>query len=407
MLLSSMGTIGTRRGVLSGEAELASKLLMESYHVSARRVIEALDGPLRISNSRAPTEPPPSNADEVVGLCGQGGRHTYFRLPGATLRAAAQDVASAGAVDAIATACQRLRRLAVFDDRSGCVNDRLPAIVPLLPPEEIWYGDRELPLDVWRLLSFDIDLVSSALSAHVPLDDVAFGSLTQAGLAFRAIMSRIQAVRVDIQVSGQDLSAAFPTALTPSPLLLAVPLARVFFEAGALLTPLRQSDVSQWYAALRYIDWIANTPPRLCVRDEYRRDSVDSRYRGLFAEEVAIGIMATVLGDVFRAKPIVNTVELLASIDPSLIRKDQPIADFIAKARHPSSGQEWTIIAESKGSLGTPHSKRSHEARQTTGRRNESPFPQIANEASIGLLFFGLLFNAGERCILCGHRSAG
>jgi hypothetical protein len=252
----------------------------------------------------------------------------------------------------VAAACQRLRSFTVFDDSTGCVNDRVPAIVPLLPPEEVWCDGRELPLDVWRILSFDIDLVSSALSAHVPLDDIAFGSLTQAGLAFRAMMSRIQAVVVELAVSGQNLPAAFPTGLTSSPTRLSIPLARVFFEAGTLLTPLRQSDITQWYAALRYVEWIANTPPRLCVRDEYRRESVDSRYRGLFAEEIAIGIMATILGDLFHAKPIVNTVELLAATAPTSIRRNELIADFVAKARHPSSGQEWTIIAESKGSLG-------------------------------------------------------
>jgi len=140
-------------------------------------------------------------------------------------------------------------------------------------------------------------------------------------------------------------------------LRIAIPLARVFFEAGILLTPLRQSDISQWYAALRYMEWIANTSPRLCVRDEYRRESVDSRYRGLFAEEVAIGIMATVLGDIFGAKPIVNTVELLAATSPGAIPRNVPIADFVAKARHQATGQEWTIIAESKGSLGKLVSK--------------------------------------------------
>jgi len=88
------------------------------------------------------------------------------------------------------------------------------------------------------------------------------------------------------------------------------------------------------------------------VRDEYRRESVDSRYRGLFAEEIAIGIMATVLGDVFGAKPIVNTVEVLTALNRGAVSTNVPIADFLAKARHQTTGQEWSIIAESKGSLG-------------------------------------------------------
>jgi len=332
------------------EIEVAQKLLLSSYQRSAERILLALDEQLVIANSREPRAPPSANGD-VVGLCGQGGRHGYFRLAEVDLRAAVIDIGGATCLEAVAEVCQGLRKRTGFDDGTGCVNDQMPAVVPLLPPEEIWYENREMPLDVWRLLSFDIDLVSSALSAHVPLDDIAFGSLTQAGLAFRAMMSRIQAANIEVSVSGQNLSAAFSTSLNSAGLSMSVPLARVFFEAGILLTPLRQSDISQWYAALRYMEWIANTSPRLCVRDEYRRESVDSRYRGLFAEEMAVGIMATVLGDVFGAKPIVNTVEVLAGL-PGSIKKNVPIADFIAKARHPATGKEWTIISESKGSLG-------------------------------------------------------
>jgi len=88
----------------------------------------------------------------------------------------------------------------------------------------------------------------------------------------------------------------------------------------------------------------------LAVLDKFSQESVDSRYRGLFAEEIAIGLMAIVLSDVFGAKPIMNTAEYFSASKLSL--KRGPIADFIAKAQNPMTKAEWTIIAESKGSLG-------------------------------------------------------
>src|SRR5262249_24495184 len=162
---------------------------------SAERVLAGLDGGIDIQNSREPASPPPSNPNsDVLGICGQGGRHRYFRIPVSALRAAAEGVLRGNArerdsearIQAIIAVSHQLRRQTIFDDHSGCMNDRLPAIVPRLPPEEIWYDGRELPLDVWRLLSFDLDLVSSALTSQVPLEDISFGSLTPTGLAFRA-----------------------------------------------------------------------------------------------------------------------------------------------------------------------------------------------------------------------------
>ena len=35
-----------------------------------------------------------------------------------------------------------------------------------------------------------------------------------------------------------------------------VSLARVFCEAGALLTPLASEDFTKWYGAVRYLHWI-------------------------------------------------------------------------------------------------------------------------------------------------------
>jgi len=199
-------------GASTTENERAQLLLLSSYHHSARRILMALGAGLDIRNSREPNDSPTNNTD-IVGLCGQGGRHRYFRVPEVRLRTAALEVMVANDLDTVAAVCQGLRRSTAFDDGTRCANDEVPSIVPLLPPEEIWFDNREMPLDVWRLLSFDIDLVSSGLSAHVPLDDIAFGSLTQTGLAFRAIMSRIQTGQVELIISGQNLSAAFPSGL--------------------------------------------------------------------------------------------------------------------------------------------------------------------------------------------------
>ena len=69
-------------------------------------------------------------------------------------------------MEEIASACQELRQKTYFDTGTDCVNDDLPSMVPLLPPEEIWLDQRELPLDVWRLVSFDFDLVSSFQFNH-------------------------------------------------------------------------------------------------------------------------------------------------------------------------------------------------------------------------------------------------
>jgi hypothetical protein len=345
------------------EDQLAKELLVESYSLSANRVLSALAGSLPISNSREPTSPPSANG-EVVGLCGQGGRHTYFRVSDTALKATAENIlrlpkSSSNyverAIEEVAAACQDLRRQTIFDDQSGCVNDRLPAIVPLLPPEEIWYNGRQLPLDVWRLISFEIDLVSSSISSHTSVDDIAFGSLSQTGLAFRGLISQIENRLIQFNVESKNLGTSFPIRFSSLPQMIPVSLARLFFEAGCLLTPLRESDLAVWYTALRYLHWIPK-PPRqsgptsLSVLDEFKLDSIDARYRGIFSEEIAVGLMAIVLADVFGAKPIVNTVEYFAA--SNLKFKRGPIADFIAKARHSVSGAEWTIIAESKGSLG-------------------------------------------------------
>lgn len=359
------------------DEEIAKELLLDSYAVSADRVFDALTGSLAINNSREPGSPPGLNG-EIVGLCGQGGRHIYFRVSDRALRTAAESIRQLRhssssnfsvdrAVEEVATICQNLRRQTSFDDHSGCVNDRLPAIVPLLPPEEVWYDGRQLPLDVWRLISFEIDLVSSSISSHTSVDDIAFGSLSQTGLAFRALMSQIQNRFVQFNVDVRNLGTSFPTRVSSFPYKMQVSLAQLFFSAGCLLTPLHKSDLPASYTALRYLHWISKTGSSLSVLDKFNQDSVDCRYRGLFAEEIAIGLMAIVLADVFGAKPIINTVEYFAAKNIKL--KGGSIADFIAKARHSATQAEWTVIAESKGSLGNPvNQKREGHAKKQASK---------------------------------------
>ncbi len=66
-------------------------------------------------------------------------------------------------------------------------------------------------------------------------------------------------------------------------------LARVYFEAGCLLTPLASNDYTKWHSAIRYLHWIDVAEKELRVEDRFKGKTIDSRYRGLFAEETAIG----------------------------------------------------------------------------------------------------------------------
>jgi hypothetical protein len=84
------------------------------------------------------------------------------------------------------------------------------------------------------------------------------------------------------------------------------------------------------------------------VKNKFAKDSIDSRYKALFAEETSVGLMAVVLSDLFGAKPINNTVEVI----PPASAKKGPIADFVAQAKNPKTLRQTSIIAESKGSVG-------------------------------------------------------
>lgn len=345
--------------------EQAKELLASSYGVSAQRIRAAMQGTLTIQNSREP-QTPPSFPGEVVGLCGQSGRHPYFRIPVNVLDSALVRIERAlymtggsfidRAMEEITSACQDLRQQTYFDDGTGCTNDSLPSMVPLLPPEEIWLDGRELPMDIWRLVCFEFDLVSSSVSSQILIDDFAFGSVTQSALAFRYFIKQLGNRRVNFDVELNNIPAVWYQG-SANIINLDVSLARVFVEAGSLLTPLAKEDYIKWYGAIRYLHWIDGGSPELRVKDDFNKDSVDCRYRGLFAEETAIGLMAIVLGDIFKAMPINNTVEVVprSALDPG-----QPIADFIAQATNPATSQKTTIVAESKGSLGTLVSKARH-----------------------------------------------
>jgi hypothetical protein len=220
-------------------------------------------------------------------------------------------------------------------------------MVPLLAPEEIWCEGKELPLDVWRLISFEFDLVSSAIASQVPLTDVGQGNVTPGALLLGHILNQLGNKMVSFvavpgslpQSIANELNGAAP---------VEVSAARLFFEIGALLTPLAADNFTRWYAGVRYLHWLDAGKTELRIRDAFDQPNIDSRYRGLFAEEMAIGLMAVILADRLGTVRTNNTVEILPSAYPS----GQPIADFVAESVDPS-GADRLIIAESKGSLGT------------------------------------------------------
>jgi hypothetical protein len=364
---------------------LAKELLAYSYVNSAMRIREAMRGELDVKCSRK-HDAPPAHTGEVTGLCGQGGRHPYFRIPVHALDGALKRIALADeriqvgeidyAVEEIAGACQELRQQTYFDDGTQCVNDRLPSMVPLLPPQEIWLDGHELPMDIWRLVCFEFDLVSSSVSAQVSVEDFAFSAVNQNALAFRLLLNQLGGRSVNFEFELNNVPTGWGSAVS-SPLV--VSLARIFFEAGSLLTPLADEPYIKGYAAIRYLHWIDGGSTGLKVRDEFDADTVDCRYRGLFAEETAIGLMAVVLNDVFGARPISNTAEMLPS---GSIDRGQPVADFIVPATDPTSSQPTTIIAESKGSLGKVVS----QARHARAKQQLASTEQVAFFGSTQLL---------------------
>src|SRR5206468_1131962 len=96
--------------------------------------------------------------------------------------------------------CQRLRASTEFHTGFGCVNDQSPRLVPWLPPEEIWCDRFQLPTDLWRILSFDVDVVSTALQSGAELGDPSYGSFAQGALAFGSLLERARNKVVEFEV---------------------------------------------------------------------------------------------------------------------------------------------------------------------------------------------------------------
>ena len=258
-----------------------------------------------------------------------------------------------------------------------------------MPPEEIWCGGEEVALDLWRLLSFDVDHVSAAAQLGYDPTDIAFGSLSYNAVAFSNMMDVCGTTMITFDV----VETAFPRPLSVSGNApLTVSLRQLFLEAGSLLTAADPNDLAQWYAAVRYLNWIDRSGEDLRVRDSFAAESVDTRYRGLFSEELAIGMMATLLRERYGASFIANTAEYHAI---NRIRYNGIVADFVAEGTDPRSGAPITLIAESKGSIRQQVSqkRKDHAKSQITA----TPYFTPATSRVVGLAFASSLRYVQQR----------
>jgi hypothetical protein len=387
-------------------SEEASRLLLSNYRFMAVKVLEVLRGQYSIKNSRY--DEPVSIAKpvgKVIGLCGQGGRHPYFEIDQTILIQNLEDISNldldpdghgvpgtdggvSTALDQLLAICSNLRAATLFATSTGCVNDICPAIVPLLPPDEAWAGDVELPLEIWRLISADVDLVFSAVASKIPLAEATRGTLLHSSLAFADMMRRIRGRTVTFRVDEAALPTTFAGTVGAD---LVVPLWRLLFEAGCLLIPLSSdSDVAAWYPIVRYLHWFLDGSD-IFIKKAFRDERIDSRYRGVFSEEMAVAMMSVVLQERFKAIRINNTSEVLGG---GIVR-DDPIADFIAKAAE-STGRRVGFIAESKGSIGDEVSQsRKRRAKEQVERTSRYVIPDV--DDAIKLTFCSTLRYEGQR----------
>jgi hypothetical protein len=343
--------LGVRRMSIQ---DTAFGLLLHSYQFSAMRIALALQGELSISNLREPPSPQSGNG-RVIGLCGQGGHHPYFEVSISALMTAVDGImqhrftqnSRQNAVDELQRICQDLREQTYFNFQTKCANDEVPALVPLFPPEGIWYEGRELPLDVWRLISFQFDLVSTEIASGIPIMDVGRGVATHGAMLLGHIVRELGSQRVSFGIGAGTLDQGVLGELRCTD-TIEVPAFRLFFEAGCLLTPLAATDFERWYVAVRYLHWLERRDGELRVREIFSQSDVDSRYRALFAEDMAIGIMAVILRDRLGVVRINNTAEV---VDLTRFQRDQARADFVTMGTGPSR-RPRQIIAESKGSIG-------------------------------------------------------
>lgn len=356
-----------------------NQLIANSYQLSARRVMLSLNGGLAVRNSREPANPP-AGVDRVIGLCGQGGRHPYFELSLQQVQRTIQEIlAGPPELDLVHSACEQLRTLTSFNAATGCVNDSKPTLVPFMPPEEIWCNGTEVALDLWRLIAFDIDYVSSAAQLGFDPTDMAIGSLSYNAVAFSKLVNACGNDIVSFDVKEFDFPKPLSSSSSSS---LTVSLKQLFLEAGSLLTPADPADMAQWYAAVRYLNWIDAARGDLRVNAAFSGDSVDTRYRGLFSEEMAIGMMASLLRERYGVSMIANTAEYHALHG---ISHDGVVADFIAEGIAPTTGKRMTIIAESKGAIRqkVPANRKTHAKSQISA----TPYSVSGTDEVVGLAF--------------------
>jgi hypothetical protein len=250
-----------------------------------------------------------------------------------------------------------------------------------MPPEEIWTDGGEIPLDLWRLLSFDIDVVSTTLNIALESADLSYTSLSQAALAFASLVRRAGDRIIEFDVR----EGSMPTDLSFGSGRFRCPLMRLLFEAGTLLTPLsQQDDFSRWFLVFRYLNWLGSGG-LLRVKQDFRSRTVDSRYKGIFSEEMAIGMMAVVLQDVYGSIRINNTAEVIT-------KPTSPVADFIVLGADKRRNLLYLAV-ECKGSLGSPvSSKRMLRAKQQAGN---TKIPGAF--ASLGLVCSSTIYYENQR----------
>lgn len=356
-------------------------LLMSSYRTSARRIEAALKGGLIIQNTKTLT-PPPGGSTSVVGLCGQGGRHHYFAVAQSALETCAAVVIDRSLTwDELVNALGELRNRTTFNDRTGCANDAEPMLVPLLPPEEVWCGTVQLPpLDVWRLLAFDLDFVAAAINQDVDVRDLMQGVLSDASLGLARLLRSVTTDPMEIPITEITGSKSKTFMLDTS-------LREILWNAGVLLTPAAPTEASFWHTAVRYAHWLAPEGKTVWVDSRLRDETVDARYRGLFSEEFAVGIMATVLIRQYAVTRIVDTAAVMANIGAT---HSGPIADFVART---GPGTGVIHVIESKGSLGRTVSeeRREHAREQVEATRttlNTKPLGPIGTTTCATTVYF-------------------
>lgn len=354
------------------------KLVVSSFKFNAWRIRAALDCQIEIHNSSNGSWSSGSPS-RVVGLCGQGGRHPYFELPRKALGEAVKRLCACSSLDEVAEICSWLRSHTLFSSGTGCCNDKEPVLVPLLPPEEIWCGERELPLDVWRMIAFEYDLVASAISSGLDMSPIRYGPMSFDALAFGQMMASAGRRQVDFNLNEDPPVPGNVAPLAPLANELTTSLRELFFEMGAILTPAQTSQYAKWYAAIRYIDWIASSD-ELRIKDFVKGDTLDTRYKALFSEELAIGLMAIVMKSRYGCATIVDTRSLLSPPGPGGLSASQinggMIADFVGTIPL-GTPEPDVIVAESKGSVGDTvsnarraYAKKQVQAIEVSGVRN-------------------------------------